>query len=294
MQDPKLKTRKILTVPVSYRRSNRAHDAAIEAPPSGVRPMAQNSFEKNRTQDSDSPTWYCLRSQRNLECRAAVRLKTLAKVRVFCPQIRIQSPGNDFQRSSLITEPLFPGYFFAQFSLAEVLPALERVSDIRGIVVFDERPAVIEECLIQALRAETATVIKGLAPGDRFRLTDRGIHGAEAVITGLLSGGQRVQALLNFLASGANAEAPRENRSMMPSEPMLLRFTTRFTVIASDRASKPCAFERSSLAEQKPSTHIPDIVGWPSVLSTSLGISRIAVATDPWPRIQEAADPSSP
>jgi transcriptional antiterminator RfaH len=239
MQGSKVTSRKILAVPVSYHGLNRAHETVIEAPFWNGHPMEENPLDENRTQNGGSRAWYCLRSRRNQECAAAARLKTLAKVQVFCPQIRFQRRLNGSQKGSLVTETLFPGYFFARFLSTEVLPIVEQVSDIWGLVSLDEKPLVIEESLIRTLRAEASTVVKGLVPGDRVRLADRGTSGPKVVITGILSGNERVQALLDFIAFGTNPEAPRKNALMRQSEPRVLRFSTRFAVISSNRALKP-------------------------------------------------------
>src|SRR6516165_9558866 len=66
--------------------------------------------------------WYCLQAKHKHEHIAAVHLRNLKGVLVFCPRIR-------FRRQTRIgiarvTEALFPGYLFAHFSLAKMQRAV--------------------------------------------------------------------------------------------------------------------------------------------------------------------------
>jgi transcriptional antiterminator RfaH len=274
MQNPKLNTRKISAVPVSRRGLNRVHGTEIEVRSSNVRPTEENAFEENRTRNGGPPVWYCLRSRRNQECVAAARLKASTKIQVFSPQIRFRSHLNGSNRSSLVTEPLFPGYFFARSCWTELLAAAERVPDVWGIVSCDEKPAVIEEGLIETLRAKTAAAMKGFTPGESVRLTDGRVSGIQAVITRILSGSERVRAFLDFLASGRSAE----NAATSQSESLVLRLSTRFTVTDSGRTLPPCAFEEPSLAELNLSLVSQDVMRSSSILSSLRMDGQIAAA----------------
>jgi transcription antitermination factor NusG len=246
MQNPKLKIRKILVVPVSRRGLNRTDGTDLEALFSDVDPTEENSFEENRPRNDAVPVWYCLRSRRNQESVAAARLQTLARGTVFCPQIRFRRRLSGSRKSLLVTEPLFPGYFFVRCLPTELLPAIERVADIWGVVCCDEKPAVIDDSLIETLRAETAAVVKEFTSGDSVRLTDGDIAATQAVITDILSAGERVQAFFDFLASGKSAQKLPIGRA----EPLLLRFSTRFTVIDLGRPRKPREYAELRLKEQ--------------------------------------------
>lgn len=250
MPASKVNTREIFAARVSHCGGNRAHGTVIDASSSNGNATEENSFNKQWNQDRGSAAWYCLRSRRNKECVAAAHLKALANVQVFCPRIRFRRRSRRSQKSALFTDALFPGYFFARFPTTEILPAVERLSGIRGIVSFNEKHAVVKEEVIEALRVETETKMNGLAAGDRIRLTDRGIGGLEAVITDILSGGERVQTLVDFLVLGMSAEGSEENAWMNGRALTILRFSARFTLTRSSRPLKPPASIPARLAEQ--------------------------------------------
>lgn len=242
MQVSKVKTREILAARVSYCSRNPAQETVIDASSSNGKVTHENSFETKSSQDRGSGAWYCLRSRRNQECVAAAHLKALANVEVFCPRIRFRTRLHRSQKSALVTEALFPGYFFSRFRSAEILPAVERLSDFRGIVSLNEEHAVVKEEVIEALRVETEAIVNGLAVGDRVRVTDRGIGRLEAVITGILSGGERVQRLLDFLVLGMSLEASEEIVWMNRPALTILQFSARFKLTGSNRPLKPFAF----------------------------------------------------
>ena len=244
----KIKAPKVLASPVFCRRLNGAIKPS-QAPSPDSYPIEEESFEKYRAQNRRSAGWYCLRSRRKQECAAASRLKALADVQVFCPSIQFRRRSNASGKSTLFAEALFPGYFFARFPTTEILPAVEQLSGIQGIVSFNEKHAVMEEEVIEALRVETKAIMNGLAAGDRVRLTNCGVSRLEAFITDILSAGERVQTLLDFFLSEMTAGASSKNASMSRPGVTILRFSTRFRLISSNGTCNPSASKLAELAE---------------------------------------------
>lgn len=168
----------------------------------------------SRQEPTESAAWYCLRSRRKLEHLAAAHVKVLGETAVFCPRIR-------FRRSTKggriwVTEALFPGYFFARFSLKEMLPRVRSAHGVSGVVRFGEWYPEIADNIIEDLRAETENglideLVQGLAPGDRVRLLQGPLAGMEAVITHVLPGNERVRLLLEFLGRETFAETEADN-----------------------------------------------------------------------------------
>ena len=247
MQVPKNKTPKILAAPV-FSRLNCAMKPSL-VPSSESYSVDEDSFEKHWAQNRGSPGWYCLRSRRKQECAAASHLKALADVQVFCPRIHFRRRSNASGKSTLFAEALFPGHFFARFPTTEILPAVEQLSGIRGIVSCNEKHAVMGEEVIEALRVETKAIMNGLAAGDRVRLTNCGVARLEAVITDILSADERVQILLDFFLSEMTAEASLKNASMSQPGLTILRFSTRFRLISSNGPFNPSACKLAELAE---------------------------------------------
>ena len=111
----------------------------------------------------------------------------------------------------MVTEALFPGYFFARFCL-EILPLVRSAHGVSSIVRFGDWYPVIEDNVIEQLRDETGgntitEVVPEFAPGDSVRLTEGPLAGLEAVITQVLPGKERVRLLLDFLGRETVTEA---------------------------------------------------------------------------------------
>jgi transcriptional antiterminator RfaH len=175
--------------------------------------------------------WYCLRTHRKQEHVAAAHVRILGDVGVFCPRIRFRRPtkGGYFW----VTEALFPGYFFARFSLRDMLALVRSAHGVTNVVRFGEWYPEIADSIIEELRVETEDRVIGesvspLAPGDRVRLVGGALAGLEAVVTHVLPGNERVRLLLDFLGRETVAEARAEH--IVPGEKvgsLVLRFAAR-------------------------------------------------------------------
>jgi transcriptional antiterminator RfaH len=161
-----------------------------------------------------SEAWYCLRSRRKLEQVAAARVKVLGNTSVFCPRIRFRRPNRDGW--VWVTEALFPGYFFARFSLKEMLPQVRSAHGVTSVVHFGDWYPEIANNIIEELQADTpdgsvCELVRALVPGDNVRLLQGPLAGAEAVITHVLPGHERVRLLLDFLGRETFAEVEADN-----------------------------------------------------------------------------------
>lgn len=61
----------------------------------------------------ERPRWFCIRSRQKHEQIAAVHLRQIAGVEVFCPRVRLKR--NTRAGAKWFTEAMFPGYLFARF-----------------------------------------------------------------------------------------------------------------------------------------------------------------------------------
>jgi transcriptional antiterminator RfaH len=207
--------------------------------------MVEESYWNGKEANEDGTAWYCLRSRRKQENVASVHVKILGNIPVFCPRIRYRRPTRSGS-AVRITEALFPGYFFARFSLREMLPQVRRAHGVSGILRFGNWYPVIEDSIIEELRAETEGGTLGeltpdLVPGDRVRLVVGPLAGLEAVITHVLPGSERVRLLLELLGGDTQAEA--NSNHVIPCDHFgsrMFRFATRLVAPARDnRLSGP-------------------------------------------------------
>ena len=194
--------------------------------------MVERSYGKGKEPKADRAAWYCLRSRRKQEHVASAHVKVLANLPVFCPKICFRRPT----RSGLavrVTEALFPGYFFARFSLREMLPQVRSAHGVSGIVRFGDWYPAVEDSIIEELRAETGghtlrELAPDLVPGDRVRLVVGPLAGLDAVITHVMPGSERVRLLLGFLGGDTLAEA--SSKDVIPCDhfgSILFRFAAR-------------------------------------------------------------------
>lgn len=202
--------------------------------------MAFRNLPSNyKEPNEDGTAWYCLRSRRTQEHVASVHVKVLGNIPVFCPRIHFRRTTRSGSAVRVI-EALFPGYFFARFSLREMLPQVRSAHGVSGIVRFGDWYPVIEDSVIEDLRAETEgdtlrESTPDLVPGDRVRLVAGPLAGAEAVITHVLPGSERVRLLLGFLGGDTQAEA--SSCDVMPYDhfgSVMFRFATRLATSPRD------------------------------------------------------------
>jgi transcriptional antiterminator RfaH len=198
--------------------------------------MVEQSEGNGKAAQDKGAAWYCVRSRRKQEHVAAAHVKILGNIPVFCPRIRFRR-ATKTGSAVKVTEALFPGYFFAQFNLGEMLPLVRSAHGVSTIVKFGDWYPVIENSIIEALQVESgsspiAEVMPDLVPGDRVRLVVGPLAGLEAIITHVLPGNERVKLLLEFLGGNTLAEARTED--LIPHEPFgsaFFRFSSRLATI---------------------------------------------------------------
>ena len=131
----------------------------------------------------------------------------------------------------MVTEAMFPGYFFARFCLGEMLPQVRSAHGVSSIVRFGDWYPVIDDNVIEQLRDKTgddaiAELVPDFAPGDSVRLTEGPLAGLEAVITQVLPGKERVRLLLDFLGRETVTEARTNQDILCDFQATLSRFVT--------------------------------------------------------------------
>ena len=187
-----------------------------------IKPSAmgtQVSFQQSDTK----PAWYCVRSQPKHEHIAAVHLRRLDGVTVFCPRIRFKRTT----RRGLVwvVEAMFPGYLFAQFVLEKMHLQVSYAHGVTRIVRFGDRyPTIEDEALTQLRDTTGVTEIKELnyviSQGDQVKLADGVFFGLEAVVTQVLPAKERVKVLMDFLGRRIEAEVERSSVLVQVTHPL--------------------------------------------------------------------------
>jgi transcriptional antiterminator RfaH len=169
---------------------------------------------------AEEAAWYCLQAKHKHEHIAAVHLRNLKGVSVFCPRIR-------FKRQTRIgvarvTEALFPGYLFAHFSLTKMQRAVAYAREVRCIVRFANRYPTIDPATVDQLREHVGdNEVKEMdyepSRGDNVKVAGGAFAGLDAVVTQILPARARVRVLMDFL--GRKVEAELERSVVLRSEP---------------------------------------------------------------------------
>lgn len=148
--------------------------------------------------------WYALQSKPNKEDALFDQLLS-QDFEVFYPCLRVH-PVNP--RSKKI-KPYFPGYMFLHVDLSKVgISTIQWMPFTRGMVMFDQEPAIVPDPLITAIKARVervnqagGEVFDGLHKGDKVYIQEGPFAGYEAIFDLRLSGSERVRVLIKLLSS---------------------------------------------------------------------------------------------
>jgi transcriptional antiterminator RfaH len=191
--------------------------------------MKERACSSGESKNEADSAWYCLYSRKKQEHLAAAHVTLLGSIPVFCPRIRFrrQTRGGV---TVMVTEAMFPGYFFARFCLGEMLPQVRSAHGVSSIVRFGNWYPAIDDIVIEQLCDKTGgnaitEVVPEFAPGDSVRLTEGPLTGLEAVITQVLPGKERVRLLLDFLGRETVTEARTNQVIPCDFELTVSRFT---------------------------------------------------------------------
>jgi len=181
--------------------------------------MCRPSSVQRNGATSGEAAWYCIQAKHKHEHIAALHLRNLKGVLVFCPRIRFNRQTRTGR--TWVTEALFPGYLFAHFSLAKMHRAVAYAREVRCIVRFANRYPTINPDTVAQLREHVGdNEIKEMdyepSRGDNVKVAEGAFIGLEAVVTQILPAKARVRVLMDFL--GRKVEAELERSVVMRSE----------------------------------------------------------------------------
>ncbi len=169
-------------------------------PSSGCSSFAHSAFRNHMV---SLKHWYVLRSKPQKEDVLCMEVSVRGH-EVYYPTLNVQ-PVNPRSKSK---RPFFPGYLFINVDLDEVgLSAFRWMPYSIGLVCFGGEPAIVHEALIQSLsrrvdelNQEGFSQKSAFQHGDPVRITEGPFMGYEAIFDEMISAGDRVKVLLEFLS----------------------------------------------------------------------------------------------
>jgi transcription antitermination factor NusG len=169
------------------------------------------SIQKWIAGDAETPRWYAIRTAPRREFRACSELSSRG-MEAYLPSYGNKRQWSD--RAKVIEQPLFPGYLFCRFPLADRVRILESPG-VRQIVGIGKTPAPIQEHQIDNLRAMVASRHQ-LAPwpylnaGQRIHIVRGPLAGVRGFVVRAEEGAVRVVASLDLLQRSVAAVIERE------------------------------------------------------------------------------------
>lgn len=156
---------------------------------------------------SNSPEWFCVRTQTKREHIAAGHLREIEGVETFCPRLRYRKAT---RRGKIWwVEPLFPGYLLAKFNIADMERAVTFCQGVRGLVRFGSEIPPVPESFVEALRKEISTRSQGdeelfsvspvIESGDEVEIAHGPLQGMRGTVVSVAPAAERVKILLEFL-----------------------------------------------------------------------------------------------
>jgi transcriptional antiterminator RfaH len=151
----------------------------------------------------DSKAWYCVRAKQKHEHIAGSH-SLKQGIEVFVPRIRFRRKR--ITGAMWVTEPLFPGYFFARLKLCD-FGAISGMPGVLHLVRFGLEYPIIPDAVIQELAAavghEILEMPDSMQPGDEVQILDGNFSGIMAIVKTVFPKQQRVDVLIRFLGSVA-------------------------------------------------------------------------------------------
>jgi transcriptional antiterminator NusG len=153
--------------------------------------------------------WYALRTKSRHEQKVAHRLES-KDFQVFLPTIEAWSRRKD--RRKRITHPMFPGYLFVECELTkEAWLEIVNTPGVANLLGYTGRPTPVPEEQVYSIQkvVEAGVHIRHhpyLNVGDRVRVVDGPLKGAEGIMVGINEKVQRLVVSVDLLNRGVEVE----------------------------------------------------------------------------------------
>lgn len=178
-------------------------------------------------EETDSPAWYCVRTQTKRENLAAQTLLQLEGVDSFCPRLRYKKAT---RRGKIWwVEAMFPGYIFGHFSLKESSRAVLHSHGVMTLLKFGDYIPAIPVSFIDDLRNTMAaqndehdgmlTLQPTVKEGDEVEVAHGALQGFKGRVVEILPAVERVSILVEFLGDKQVIETDLFSL-LLPSKPL--------------------------------------------------------------------------
>ena len=151
-----------------------------------------------------NPNWYLIQAKTRQESVAESSLTQLG-VETVCPRF---VPSHRTRGKNQVEEkkPLFPGYLFTKMDISNDFRKVSYAHGVLGVVKFGGAPTVVEDEIIQAIRARVyhgLIVFSSSSPlksGQVVRIVQGPFCGFEGIFQEKLNGIERVALLLKTVS----------------------------------------------------------------------------------------------
>lgn len=145
------------------------------------------------------PQWYAVHTKPRQEAIAEAFLAQ-SGLEIFYPKI---TPAKS----------LFPGYIFTRFDAETQLRLVKYSKGVSSVVSFGDKPAPVEESLIEAIKARMKDGLVHLDPpsfikGEKVEIKEGPLEGVSGIFDSRIKDSDRVVILLNMIASHSRVIVP--------------------------------------------------------------------------------------
>ncbi len=156
--------------------------------------------------------WYAVHTKPRQENVAQTSLEREG-LTTFFPKLRRRRTIRRVRK--WVINPLFPGYLFARFDADRQARLVKYANGVINIVSFGGKPALVEEALLDQIRAHAEQDVVTVQPthfqpGEAVEIQAGPLRGLQGIFEREMSDSERVIILLDTLAKGARVEIPRE------------------------------------------------------------------------------------
>ncbi|MFP6854561.1 MAG: transcription termination/antitermination NusG family protein [Opitutales bacterium] len=169
-----------------------------------------------------SQDWFCVRSKPRSEKLATFHLDKLDGVEVFFPHVRRVRKSRSSTES---TQPLFPGYLFAQFDPRQNLRAVHYCQGVSYVVKCQQKPVRVPNVVMVELKKVAMEGILEVVDlphqvGDEVRIVSGLFRGGEGKIVKLAPARERIKVLFEILGRETEVEIAEVDVDFPSSNPM--------------------------------------------------------------------------
>ena len=147
--------------------------------------------------------WFVVMSKPGRQEEAFRKLSSSEELTVFYPKIKQYS----IKRKQYLIQPLFPMYIFVKFNIEKHLRMIRYTRGVLRVLGMAETPVPVPSELIEKIKesADSEGIVTArhnleeIKKGDKVRVINGPLEGAEAVVSGLYNEKKRVEILMDLM-----------------------------------------------------------------------------------------------